>query len=397
MLHLALLSKKQRKESGDQNEGKTHLMAAFVKTGFADLTGWADEDHGAAFAALRHSSSHLLQSPPTTRANSAETKDLLVIAQKVLDCPHAISSQDARDFFESHFQPHRLTQDGLLTGYYQPQFEGRRTRDEDFCHPLHKRPVDLVPLSSTQALQAGFTAETSFARKTQQGYAFHLSRGDIMAGGLDGQDLELIWLKDALDAYVIHIQGSAQIMLEEGEILRVAFDGKSGHPYQSLGKILIKNGIFTADSITMDGLMAYTRAQGKDGLALLAENPSYIFFKQVADEPAQQQGGNQGPVAAAGIPLLPMRSIAVDRHCHTFGLPFWLQTKLPLDGGERPFNQLVFAHDTGSAIKGTARGDLFVGTGVAAGQLAGALQQKTIFTCLMPKALSQIPEGDIRG
>ncbi|WP_373235485.1 murein transglycosylase A [Cohaesibacter celericrescens] len=370
-------------------------MAGLIKTGFTELEGWAEEDHKAAFAAFRHSSSYLLQSPPTSREKSARAQDLLLIAQKAFDCSQDLNAQQARCFFEDNFQPYQLQQHGLLTGYYQPQFEGRRTPDADFCHPLYKRPGDLIPISSKQALAAGFTKETSFARETEQGLAFHLSRSEIMAGGLDGLGLELVWLKDPLDVYIIHIQGSARIVLEDETILRVAFDGKSGHPYQSLGKILIKKGIFSADTITMDGLMAYIKALGDAGSKLLAENPSYIFFKQVqSDGNKLVQDPDQGPVAAAGIPLVAMRSMAVDRHRHTFGLPFWLQTNLPSGENEQtPFNQLVFAHDTGSAITGAARGDLFVGTGAQAGQLAGRLQQQTAFFCLMPIKRTENAEG----
>ena len=204
-----------------------------------------------------------------------------------------------------------------------------------------------------------------------------------MAGGLDGKGLELVWLKTAFEAYIIHIQGSGRIRLEDGTNMRVAFDGKSGHPYRSLGKLLIERGFFTPETISMDALMGFLLDQGAEGLALLGENPSYIFFKGVEDQGA---GPSSGPIGAAGVPLQPMRSIAVDRHLHTFGMPFWLETNLPdADSTIAPFEQLVFAQDTGSAIKGAARADLFVGTGDKAGRLAGQLQQDTRFTILMPR------------
>jgi membrane-bound lytic murein transglycosylase A len=142
----------------------------------------------------------------------------------------------------------------------------------------------------------------------------------------------------------------------------------------------------------MDGLLAHLRSLGREGTRLLGENPSYIYFKAISERHETDEAGEDarfGPKAAAGIPLVPMRSIAVDRHIHTFGLPFWLETFLPdVDGEGKPFRQMVFAHDTGSAIKGTARGDLFVGTGPEAGALAGQLQQETRFICLMPSRVA---------
>ena len=359
-------------------------MAGPENISFSDLAGWATHDHKAAFAAFFHSAGYLLKNPPSTRPQSAEAEDLLTVARMALAMEKPLEQEAARLFFESHFQPCRLSGPGLLTGYYEPVFEARLERDESFCYPLHKRPADLIPLTAHQAQAAGFTPETSFARKTADGYAFHFSRGEVMDGALDGKGLELAWLKDPLEAYIIHIQGSARLDLGDGAYLRVTFDGKSGHPYRSLGKLVIEQQVFTPETITMDGLMAYIRSLGPEGHRLLAENPSYIYFRSIQGD--GDQAAEYGPSAAARVPLVPMRSIAVDRHLHTFGLPFWLETTLPDSSGEaKPFRQMVFAHDTGSAIKGAARGDLFVGTGVHAGILAGQLQQETTFICLMPK------------
>nr|WP_321455189.1 MltA domain-containing protein [uncultured Cohaesibacter sp.] len=356
-------------------------MAGREKQSFSDLAGWYEHDHKAAFAAFCNQARHLLKNLPTSRFGSAKAEALVALGKKALFLEDAIDQESARLFFEAHFIPRPLSGRGLLTGYYEPEFQGRLARDEEFRFPIHKRPDDLVPLSAEQAHEAGFTSETSFARKTDEGYTYHFSRAEVMTGALDGKELELVWLRDPLEAFIIHIQGSATIDLGQGRRLRIAFDGKSGHPYRSLGKLLIQSQVFTAETITMDGLIDYIRHLGPDGYQLLGENPSYIYFKAVEGA----QDWNFGPSAAAKIPLMPMRSIAVDRHLHTFGLPFWLETTLPDESGEdKPFRQMVFAHDTGSAIKGAARGDLFVGTGKEAGLIAGKLQQETTFICLMP-------------
>lgn len=361
-------------------------MADHVRTDFSDLPGWDQHDHKAAFAAFRASAPHLLANPPKERPGSARTDALLAVARAALSVPESVTSAEARAFFEARFIPLRINQPGLLTGYYEPVFEGRHQPDARFCIPIHARPADLVSLSTEEAVRAGFTPETSFARKTDSGYSFHHARGEVMDGALDGAGLELVWLADPFEAFTIHIQGSARIRMENGSTMRIAFDGKSGHPYRSLGKLLIEQGVFTPETISMDAMIAHLRGRGADGIAMLAENPSYIFFKSVP--PLNGQHEDCGPAAAAGIPLVPLRSIAVDRHVHTFGLPFWIESSLPAEAKAEKdliFQQLVFAHDTGSAIKGAARGDLFTGTGPDAGRLAGALQQSTRFTCLMPR------------
>lgn len=363
---------------------------------FEDLAGWRDEDFKAAFAAFRRSAPFLLAHPPTGRPGSATRQSLLYLAKKALEEAQEIHTDRARSFFENNFQPLTLSDTGFLTGYYEPVFEGSRFKSDTFCFPLHRRPSDLVPVKDDKARQH-LSPETSFARQTKNGLTYHASRKEVYEGALDGMDLELVWLKDPVDAYIIHIQGSARINLADGGHMRVAFDGKSGYAYQSLGKLLIERGVFTNQTITMDKLTDFLRQQDDGGLALMAENPSYIFFKDPETDRNEKAASDKadfepdpelGPMAAASIPLVPMRSVAVDRHCHTFGLPIWIETTLPEDDdshSRESFRRLVFAHDTGSAIKGAARGDLFVGTGVKAGRLAGQIKQPATFTLLLPR------------
>ncbi len=357
-------------------------MSDLVPTSFDALEGWNEEDHEAAFAAFRHSASFILNRPPTTREGSAKSEQLLALAQLALDLGERPGADKARDFFEAAFIPHKMGSKGLLTGYYEPCFKGSRRKSPEFSIPLHKRPTDLHPIGAEMAKDAGLSSETSFARQSPQGWSYHVSRAEVYDGALDGQGLELVWLRDPVDAYIIHIQGSARIQLEDGSYLRVGFDGKSGYPYLSIGKVLIENGIFTSDTITMDRLTDWLREQADLGLSVMAQNPSYIFFKEIKDHFASDL--NIGPKAAAGVPLLAQRSLAVDRTLHTFGMPIWLNTKLPISQGDCYLNKLVLAHDTGSAIKGQARGDLFCGTGQEAGRLAGELKQATQFTLLFP-------------
>jgi membrane-bound lytic murein transglycosylase A len=348
---------------------------------FDNLPGWHREDHQKAYAAFYASASYLLENPPKPHGDEVDIDALLACAQKALELGSDLEADQARIFFEDHFELANLDEDGFVTGYFEPSFEGSLTQSADYPIPLHRRPSDLVMVTKEQDI-SHLCSETSFARKQEDGsLAYHVSRSEVMDGALDGQELELVWLKDWIDAFIIHVQGSARIDLDDGSTMRVAFDGKSGHPYCSLGKRLIDMGIFTIDTITMDKLVAYLRDQGQESLDLLRQNPSYIFFKEQKDLPLEF-----GPLAAAQIPLLPMRSLAVDRNCRTFGIPVWIETCLPQGKHAlAPCKQLFFAHDTGSAIKGEARGDLFIGSGPEAGSFAGRIKQQARFTLFLPK------------
>ncbi|MCV6574315.1 MAG: MltA domain-containing protein [Cohaesibacter sp.] len=348
---------------------------------FDTLSGWLREDHKAAYAAFHSSASYLLDHPPKHHGDDVDIEALLACAQKALKLGTELDDEQARLFFEDNFKLAGIDEDGFVTGYFEPSFQGALTQSKDYPVPLHKRPDDLVMVSKEQDI-SHLCSETSFARQLEDGsLAYHVSRSEVMDGALNDQALELVWLKDWIDAFVIHIQGSARIDLDDGNVMRVAFDGKSGHAYRSLGKHLIEMGIFTPDTITMDKLVAYLRDQGEEALKLLRHNPSYIFFKDQENLPL-----DHGPLAAAHIPLHPMRSMAVDRTCRTFGIPIWIETCLPQGKHAlAPCKQLFFAHDTGSAIKGEARGDLFVGTGPEAGSFAGRIKQQARFTLLLPK------------
>lgn len=348
---------------------------------FDTLPGWHMEDHKAAFAAFHASAPFLLQNPPKPHGDDIDIDALLACAQKALDLGEELPQDQAKLFFEEYFDLANLDEDGFITGYFEPSFDGSRTQSADFPVPLHRKPHDLVMVTKDHD-SAHLSEETSFARQLDDGSLdYHVSRGQVMDGALDESNLELVWLRDWIDAFVIHIQGSARIDLDDGTTMRVAFDGKSGHPYCSLGKRLIDMGIFTIDTITMDKLVAYLRDQGEESQNLLRQNPSYIFFKE-----QNELALESGPLAAAQIPLLPMRSLAVDRHCRTFGIPIWIETCLPQGKHAlAPCKRLFFAHDTGSAIQGESRGDLFVGTGREAGSFAGRIKQQARFTLFLPK------------
>jgi membrane-bound lytic murein transglycosylase A len=207
-------------------------------------------------------------------------------------------------------------------------------------------------------------------------------RKAIDEGALNNQGLELVWLESKIDAFFIHIQGSAALSLTDGSEIRVGFNGKSGHAYTSIGKILVDRGSMTLDEVSMTSLRAWLKDNAGQADEIMHNNRSYIFFEE-----RHPENPGDGPVAAANVPLSAGRSLAIDREIYSFGYPFWLDSEKPLPDQDKPLQQLVVAQDTGSAIKGKARGDLFIGSGEEAGNVAGYMAISTHFYLLKPKAL----------
>ena len=349
-----------------------------VPLDFSELDGWRDDDHAAAFAAFRQGATVLARHPPRGRALGVDGARLAAILRRAASLPPDVEIAEARAFFEAEFSAFELrppTGGAFFTGYYEPVVEGSLTPTPEFRVPLHRPPADLVEIAPGSV--PGLDPTFRFARRTAEGLAEHPDRGAIMKGGIAGRGLELVWLADPVDAFFIHVQGAARIRLPDGSGLRVTYAAKSGHPYTPIGRVLVEAGALTAETATMPAIRAWLAAHPEDARAVMAKNRSYIFFRE-----APVQNPALGPIAAAKVALTAGRSLAVDRLLHTFHAPVWIETTLP--SGER-FNRLTIAQDTGSAIVGPARGDIFFGSGDAAGAIAGAMRAGGRFVLLMPK------------
>lgn len=328
---------------------------------FASLKGWSEDDHLAAFRAFcRTAALKLEHADPRTAATVVDSEPLKECARRALAHP-VLSSTEAKRFFEENFVLHTLgpmdSYDGFLTGYFEPELLASLTRTEQFSVPLYKAPPALLQNHIEP---------------------YHLDRGAIQAGALDGQDLELVWLKDKTDAYFVHVQGSARLVLQNSQVMRVAFAAKTGHEYTSLGKVLCERLGFAPADMTADILADWMRTHPHEIDDLMAQNQSYIFFKE-----QQYLQTDDGPVGAAGVPLSAGRSLAIDHKFHAYGLPIWLSTPEPvLKSGNA--DRLMVAQDTGSAIIGPQRGDIFVGSGQTAGQMAGRIQSPARMILLVP-------------
>jgi membrane-bound lytic murein transglycosylase A len=344
---------------------------------FSDLQGWVQDDHAAALAAFRRScaspSGHGGGGRPSPAALARVCRDA-----RHLSSP---SGAEARAFFERHFQPVSIEPAGgrgFLTAYFEPEYPGSLTPTAQFTAPLLARPADLVDLRGHHGRALpGLTA----ARRTRHGLQPYPDRAAIENGALGRAAHPLVYL-DPNDAFVVHVQGSARIRLPDGRVRRVAFAGRNGHPYTAIARVLSQREHIPASQLGLQGLLNWLRSHPEQAVALRQENKSYIFFRLAHD-----LAPGDGPVGGSGIPLTPGRSLAVDRTAWRYGVPVWLEGELPRpDAGPEPLHRLVVAQDTGTAIVGQARGDLFLGTGEAAGAQAGLVRQPVRFVVLMPRA-----------
>jgi membrane-bound lytic murein transglycosylase A len=346
---------------------------------FESLAGWSDDDHQAAFCAFERSARAIAAGQTSPRTAQAAAPELIATARAAL-CGAATA--DARRFFETRFRPFRVVPEngrGFLTGYYEPCVAASRVETEAFRWPILARPPDLVTFGLDPA-PADFPKDLTCARRLSDGLLVpYDDRAQIEAERRD----PIVWVRDAVEAFLIQVQGSAQVEFPDRSRARLAYDGRNGLPYTSIGKILIEAGEIAESDMSLANLKAWLRRDSARGLDVMRRNRSFIFFQLVDDfDP------DLGPVAGAGVPLTPLRSIAIDRTTWAYGLPFWIDAELPwMDETPRPFRRLMIAQDTGSAIVGAARGDLFFGSGDKAGARAGAIRHPAELVVLLPQGV----------
>ncbi len=343
------------------------------------LPGWRNDDHRAALAAFAGSCDRLRPGRMQPGATPADWAKPCEIARALVAT--GIDRARARRFFETRFQAYRVRigwrSHGRVTGYFEPRLVGSRLRGAGFTVPLYRRPDDLVrvDLGAFREHLAGLRLAGRVVDGVLRPYP---ARAEIDAGALSGRGLELVWLADPVDAFFLQIQGSGLIELTEGGSLRVGYAGHNGHAYRAIGRVLVNMGELAPDAVSMQSIAAWLRAHPERAAAVMAENPSYIFFREV---------NGPGPVGTLGVVLTPERSLAVDARWWTLGAPVWLDTRVPGAGDEAPrrFRHLMVAQDTGGAITGALRGDVFFGTGAAAGDVAGRMNSPGRFYLLWPR------------
>ena len=348
---------------------------------FDILKGWMQDDHIAALSCFRRSAKAYVERSFVSRVAVPPSKELLVILEKslVLDITKT-SKLQARKFFEDHFQPYTFQKEsGFVTAYFEPEVEASRIRTEEFSYPLYRRPHDLVKLDNTNRPE-NLDPSLEWARKTDEGFVEFYDRGQIDRGALNDRGLELFWLRSVVEGFYIHVQGSARLLFDDGTSARVSYAGKTGHPYTSIGKLLVAREVMPLEEANMVNIRAWLEADLERAKKILHANRSFIFFTEL-----EGHDPDFGPIAAAGVQLTAGRSLAVDKAVHAYGTPVWISTQKPLPDQSTLFQRLMIAQDTGSAIVGEQRGDIFIGSGREAGILAGGVRHDTDFIVLNPK------------
>ncbi|WP_117194620.1 murein transglycosylase A [Rhizobium terrae] len=355
---------------------------------FSDLPGWDKDDPTPLFSGMRACLRHIREVKPYRTGSLGLTADeLSVLLAAAPDLPQDASS--ARAFFETRCTPFLICRTdgkrGFVTAFYEPEVEVSDMRDEVWAHPFYYRPDDLVDLDDNNR-PADMDPGYMFGRLTPHGIEPYADRGEIDRGLLEGRGLEIAYAKSKVDVFFVHVQGAARLRYPDGRVRRITYAAKAGHPFSPIGRLLIDRGEIDPARISMQSIRAWLAAHPEKVDEVLWHNRSYIFFREAdVSEPSL------GPVAAAKVPLIAGRSLAVDRQIHTFGFPFFIrsETLTHLDGvqgGNKSFGRLMLALDTGSAIVGPARGDIFTGSGNVAGELAGTVRNDADFYILIPKA-----------
>ncbi len=287
---------------------------------------------------------------------------------------------DIAAYFELNFDPHQVVNPddstaGMVTGYYEPLLRGSRIRSARYRFPLYAAPKDMVTIDLT-SLYPELKGKRLRGRLEGNRVVPYLSRGDIDRDPAPLRGQELAWVDDAVDVFFLHIQGSGQVEFENGERLRVGYADQNGHPFRSLGGLLIRRGEIPPERASMQGIKDWARRNPRRVQQFMNENPSYVFFRELPrDLP--------GPIGSLGVPLTAERSLAVDTRVVPLGVPVFLATTWP--NTATPLNRLMVAQDTGGAIAGAVRADFFWGFGDPAGSQAGKMRQAGRMWVLLPK------------
>ncbi len=355
---------------------KPPKKAAFAinAVSFSALPGWQSDRQSEALTAFRRSCKKPLSSSAFVKVKASDWEAPCAAVKTLAEDDDAA----ARRFFESWFKPFAVYgksgAEGLFTGYFEAELRGSRHPDSRYKHPIYRLPDDHVSVDLSR-FDSKLTGRHIVGRVEDGKLRPYHPRGAIEKGALAKRGLELLWIDDAIDAFVLHVQGSGRVILPDDSVVRVGFAGHNGLPYRSIGRALIERGALRRGGAAWDDIRGWIEANPDEASALLAVNSRYIFFREIDGE---------GPIGAAGVALTPRRSLAVDRRFIPYGVPVWLDASWPNDP-DRPLRRLMVAQDTGAAIRGAVRGDFFWGYGPAALAFAGKMKSRGRYFLLLPR------------
>ena len=344
---------------------------------FSQLLGWEGEDHTALVNMVRLECLRIAHLPAGTSLGGAVTlpygrdmkdwKNVCVAASSVRS-----NRTEARQFFESWFQPYLVQQDAFYTGYYDPEVSASLTQGGEYQIPVYARPKDLLRGRDENG-------ELEYGHWVNSVFRPYDDRATINSGSLEGKGLELAWLKSPVDLLFLQTQGSGRLRLPDGQQVFLGYDGRNGRPYVPIGRVLVKRGLMKSEDVDAQSIRDWLANNPDQVASVLEANPSYVFFRRT------QRTADEGPTGGFGLPLTPQRSLAVDRRFVGYGMPVWVNISgKDAQGRFVTWSRMVFAQDTGSDIRGAARGDLFLGWGEKAARIAGDMKNHGQMMVLVP-------------
>jgi membrane-bound lytic murein transglycosylase A len=349
---------------------KTDNSIQLYPTDFKYLPGWNQDNHAQAYASFSHSCQSWLAQPDERIMSGIVPLGTLADWKQL--CHKTVRSGEEKQFFEKWFQPYALAAsgsfEGLFTGYYLPELHGSYKKSARYNVPIYGVPKDLLHRHG----QLGRLEKGRFV-------PYH-DRAAIKRGALAGKMEEILWVDNEVDAFFMEVQGSGRIIMNDGHIQGVGYAGKNGRPYYAIGKSLVDQGYIPREQISMQTIRNWIEQHPQEGKQLMQENQSVVFFKLTAAKALE------GPIGSMNVPLTAGHSLAVDKNYLPLGIPLWLDAVHP--EAAQPLRRLVMAQDTGGAIKGAIRGDLYWGQGSRAGELAGVMKSRGRFSLLIPKHIS---------
>lgn len=359
----------------------------FAPVAYEDLQGWPNDNPTAAIEAFKRSCGKLTTRPGSSTIGAhdlyGKADDWRLACDAANGFKASPTAEEARQFFEAWFQPFEITSDGktsgLFTGYYEPLLHGSKDKIGDYKIPLHLPPSDLVRVDLGR-FDPDLKGQSIRGRIEGQQFIPYHSRDEIVNGALADQELELVWVDDEIEKFFLQIQGSGQVRLDDGTVLRVGYADQNGLPYRAIGRDLIEIGALSPEEVSLQSIRKWLVANPGRARNIMSRNKSYIFFQENTElDPSE------GPLGAQNVPLTAGRSLAVDPRHIPLGAPLWLETTAPWPEGERPLRRLVIAQDTGGAIKGPIRGDVFWGAGEQAEAIAGHMKNQGRFFVFVPR------------
>lgn len=351
------------------------------------LPGWSEDDATAVVPALLRSCRQITAERPEFRIGpgglAGSAADWLGPCREAELLPRG-NDAAVRSFVQKWFRPYAVSNSGhdsgTFTGYYEAELRGARAPDARYGTPLYRRPADLLSVD-LGGFRADLEGEVVTGRLVDGALLPYHTRAEIDDGALAGQGAELIWVDDPVDAFFLHIQGSGRVILPDGKVVRVGYAANNGYPFFGIAKTLIESGELAKEDASMQSVRSWLRSHPREARELMQRNRRYIFFQEIEGD---------GPIGALGVALTPERSLAVDPAYVPLGVPLWLDTTWPGGTAEagRPLRRLMVAQDTGGAIKGAVRGDVYWGSGEPALAIAGGMKQPGRYFLLLPKTVA---------